>query len=176
MVTRRQKEETVEALEEKFKRAQSVVLADFQGLSVADMNLLRSMARETGVEFRVVKNSLVLLATRRAGIEGLEAFLVGPTGVAFGYEDPVTPAKVISRFGRETRKELAFKGGYLEGRVLGAEEVKSLAALPTRTELLGQLAGTVQGPIAAFHRVLAGNLRGLVVALNRIAEQKTEAA
>lgn len=171
MVTRKEKEQSVTQLVDKFGRAQSVILADFQGLTVADMNHLRRTAREAGVEFEVVKNTLAALATRRVGIEGLERMLVGPTGVAFGYEDPVAPAKVLARFGRE-RREIPFKGGYLPGKILSLDEVKSLAALPGRQELLGQLAGVLQAPMAGLHRVLIGTIRGLAIALNRVAEKR----
>lgn len=174
MVTRREKEDSLGELEAKLKRAQSVILADFQGLTVADMSQLRKMAREAGVEFKVVKNTLASIAARRAGIAGLAGFLTGPTGMAFGYEDPVTPAKVLQRFGREKR-ELPFKGGYMAGQVLGVGEVKELAALPGRLELLGRLLGVLQGPVSGLHHVLAGNLRGLAVALGRVADKKAAA-
>ncbi|MCL6581602.1 MAG: 50S ribosomal protein L10 [Firmicutes bacterium] len=174
MVTRSEKERTLVELEDKFRRAQSAVLADFQGLTVAEMSRLRRMAREAGVEFEVVKNTLAALATRRAGIEGLDVLFSGPTAVAFGYDDPVSPAKVIDRFSRE-RREVPFKGGYLPGRVLGPGEVRKLAALPGRQELLGMVVGTLQAPIAGLQRVLAGNLRGLAVVLSRISEKRPAA-
>jgi len=176
MVTRRQKEETVAELEESFKKAQSLILADYKGLSVAEINRLRRMARESGVQFRVVKNTLALMASQRAGIEGLDEIFTGPTAIALSYEDPIQPAKVLRRFGTETRREVPFKGGFLEGRVLSPDEVKDLAALPGRPELLAKLAGSLQGPLAGLHAVLAGNLQGLVVALGRIAEQKEKAS
>lgn len=174
MVTRREKEHTLAELEDKFRRAQSAILADFQGLTVAEMTRLRRMAREAGVEFEVVKNTLAGLATRRAGIEGLDRLLVGPTGVAFGYDDPVAPAKVLHQFGRDHR-EIPFKGGYLTGRILSVDEVKDLATLPGRKELLATVVGTMQAPIAGLQRVLAGNMRGLVVALSRVAEKRAAA-
>ncbi len=174
-MTRREKERTLGELEQKFRKAQSAIMADFQGLTVAEMSLLRKMAREAGVEFEVVKNTLAELAARRVGIEGLAQLFVGPTGVAFSYEDPVAPAKIIDRFGREKR-EIPFKGGYLPGRILGVPEVKRLAALPGRNELIAQVLGTLQAPIAGFQRVLAGNIRGLAVALSRVAEKKAAAS
>lgn len=174
LVTRRQKEQTLSILEDKFKKAQSAVLADFQGLTVAEITLLRKMAREAGVEFEVVKNTLGHLAARRAGVEGLEQLFVGPTGVAFGYTDPVAPAKVIAKFGRDKR-EIPFKGGYLPGKVLGVDDVKRLAALPGRNELIAMVLGTMQAPIAGFQRVLVGNIRGLAIALNRLAEKRAAA-
>jgi large subunit ribosomal protein L10 len=124
----------------------------------------------------VVKNTLAALATRRAGIEGLDNLLVGPTGMALGYEDVVAPAKVLDAFGKARREELPFKGGYLEGRLLSIDEVKELAALPSRDELVARLVGTMMGPIAGLHRVLGGNIRGLAIALSRIAEKKAGAA
>ena len=174
MVTRREKEQTVSELAGKFKRAQSAILANFQGLTVAEMSRLRKMAREAGVEFEVVKNTLAGLATRRAGIEGLETLLTGPTGVAFGYDDPVAPARVLHQFGKALR-EVPFKGGWLPGKILSVAEVKDLAVLPGRKDLLGRVAGGLQAPIAGLCRVLAGNLRGVVVALSRVAEKKAAA-
>lgn len=174
LVTRREKEQTLGELEGKFKKAQAAILADFRGLTVAEMNLLRKMARESGVEFEVVKNTLAHLAARRAGIEGLEQLLVGPTGVAFGYEDPVAPAKVIARFGRE-KKDIPFKGGYLPGRILTVGDVKRLASLPGRDELVAQVLGTLQAPIAGLQRVLVGNIRGLAIALSRVADKRAAA-
>jgi large subunit ribosomal protein L10 len=174
LVTRKEKEQSVGLLEGKFRRSQSVILADFHGLTVAEMSHLRKMARQAGVEFEVVKNTLAGLATRRVGIEGLDKLFVGPTGVAFGYEDPVAPAKVLARFGREKR-DIPFKGGYLPGKILTVAEVKSLAALPGRLELLGHVAGTLLGPIAGFQRVLAGNIRGLAIVLSRVAEKRAAA-
>jgi large subunit ribosomal protein L10 len=171
LVTRKEKEQSLDLLLGKFKAAESAILADFQGLTVAEMSLLRKMAREASVEFEVVKNSLAGLATRRAGIEGLDKLFVGPTGVAFGYEDPVAPAKVLARFGREKR-DLPFKGGYMPGKILSIAEVKHLAALPGRQELLGIVAGTMQAPIAGLQRVLAGNIRGLAIVLSRLAEKR----
>ncbi|RJQ07165.1 MAG: 50S ribosomal protein L10 [Bacillota bacterium] len=174
MVTRREKERSLTELEDKFRRAQAAVLADYMGLTVAEISYLRKIAREAGVELEVVKNTLAALATRRAGIEGLDGLFSGPTAVAFGYDDPISPAKVIDRFSREKR-EVPFKGGYLAGKVLGPGEVKNLAVLPGRQELLGTVVSTLQAPIAGFQRVLAGNLRGLVVALGRIAEKRAAA-
>lgn len=176
MVTRRQKEETVGELEEKFRRAQAIFLADFQGLNVAEISRLRKTAREAGVEFRVVKNTLASLAARRVGLAGLATLFVGPTGVAFGYDDVVKPAKVLDQFGKDRREPLPFKGGYVEGQLLGVHEIEALAALPSQAELVARLLGTLQGPVAGLGRVLAGNLRGLAVALSRIAEKKAEAA
>lgn len=178
MVTRRQKEGTLGELEEKFRRAESVVVADFQGLTVAEISKLRRMTREAGVDFKVAKNTLLSLAARRAGVEGIDQLLVGPSGLAFGYEDPVSPAKVLREFAAQggKRELLPFKGGYLQGRVLNVDEVKTLAALPGREELISQALRAMQGPIAGFQRVLTGNIRGLAVALSRIAEQKSGAA
>lgn len=178
MVTRRQKEDALGELEEKFRRAESVIVADFQGLTVSEISKLRRMTREAGVDFKVAKNTLVALAAQRAGVEGIGQLLVGPSGLAFGYQDPVSPAKILREFAAQggKRELLPFKGGYLQGRVLSASDVKALAALPSREELLSQMLGAMQGPIAGFQRVLVGNLRGLAVALSRIAEQKSGAA
>ncbi|HEY8416157.1 MAG TPA: 50S ribosomal protein L10, partial [Thermaerobacter sp.] len=101
MLTRAEKVALVEQLTEKLQRAQAVVLTDFRGLNVAATNELRARLRKQGVEYRVVKNTLIRRAAAQAGIEGLDSLLEGPTVVAFGYDDPVVPAREQARFAKD---------------------------------------------------------------------------
>ncbi len=166
-MARQEKVSEVENLKDRLGRARAVVLTDFRGLTVAEINQLRARLREARVEYRVVKNRLLRIAAREAGIEGLDRYLEGPTGAAFGYEDPVLPAKIIHDFIRQMRK-LETKGGVVDRRALTPQEIRALADLPARPVLLAQLAGNIQGPLYGLMNVLTGPVRGLVVALDRI--------
>ncbi len=173
-MVRPEKVSEVEVLRERLQRARAVILTDFRGLTVKEITQLRARLREAGVEYRVVKNRLMRIAARQAGISGLETYLEGPTAAAFGYEDPVTPARVIHDFIRQMRK-LEAKGGIAEGRPLTAQQVRQLADLPPRGVLLAQVAGGVRAPLQALVAALAGVPRSLVYVLEQI-RQKREAA
>ena len=166
-MARPEKVSEVETLKDRLGRARAVVLTDFRGLTVAEINQLRARLREARVEYRVVKNRLLRIAAREAGIEGLDRYLEGPTGVAFGYEDPVLPAKIIHDFIRQMRK-LETKGGVVDRRTVTPQEIRALADLPPRPVLLAQLAGSILGPLYGLMNVLTGPGRGLVVALDQI--------
>lgn len=170
-VARPEKEAMVAELQEKLSSAQGVVLTDYRGLNVKAMTELRKKLREAGVEFRVVKNTLTGLAAKGAKIEGLSQFLTGPTAVAFGLKDPVIPAKILVDFAKD-HKELKIKVGILAGQVIDAERVEALAKLPSREELLAQVARGFQAPIAGLVNVLQGTLRSLVYALDAVRRQK----
>jgi len=158
----------------RLRRARAVVLTDFRGLTVGEINQLRGKLREAGVEYKVVKNRLLLIAAREAGIEGLDAFLEGPTAAAFGYSDPVTPARVIQDFIRQQRK-LEAKGGVMDRRTMTVGEVRMLADLPPRGVLLSQVAGGMRAPLYGLVGVLAGVPRSLVYVLDRVRQQRETA-
>lgn len=173
MSVREEKKRVVEELREKFSTSKSAVLTDFRGLNVAAMTELRKRMREAGVEYKVVKNTLTRIAVGELDLSELDEHLEGPTAVAFGYDDPVTPAKIISDFSKEHENNLPkIKAGVLNGKVISMEEVKALADLPPREVLLGQVLAGMQAPIAGLVNVLQGTIRGLVYALNAIKEQK----
>lgn len=174
-MARPEKVAVVEELTEKLRKGQGVIVTDYRGLTVKDMTQLRSELRKAGVEFKVVKNTLTLLAARNAEIEGLEPILQGPTAIAIGYDDPVVAAKAISEFAKKNDK-LQIKGGILSGKLIDADGVKALANLPSREQLLAQVLRGMQAPIAGLVNVLQGNLRNLVYVLEAIRKQKGEAA
>lgn len=165
------KEQVVADLKDKLSRASSVVLTDYRGLNVAEMTELRRMLREAGVEYKVVKNTLTLIAARDTGLEGLEKYLTGPTALAFGVEDPVAPAKLLSKFAKN-HKNLEIKGGVLQGRVIDLDGVKSLADLPPKEVLLAQVLAGMQAPISGIVNVLSGPVRNLLYALQAIKDKK----
>ncbi len=169
-VNREEKARVIEELAEKLKD-NSVVLVDYQGMNVAQSTRLRARSRESGVEFVVAKNTLAQLAANQAGVEGISEFLVGPTALAFS-EDPVAGAKLMAEFSDEV-ESFEVKGGLLDGgRVMGAQDVVALSRLPGREQLLAQLLGAIQAPIAGLATVLNAPLRNLAIVLNQVAEQK----
>lgn len=161
------KKQVVELMTEKFNGSKSVIITDYRGLTVAEVTELRSKLREAGVEYKVVKNTLLKIAAKNAGIEGADDYFQGPTAVAFGLEDAVSPAQVLSKFAKD-HKDLEIKGGILEGNIIGVQEVKALADLPSREVLLGQVASVFQAPIAGLVNVLQGPIRKLGYALEEV--------
>lgn len=174
-MTREEKVAFVDEIADKLQRGQGVVLTDYRGLNVKDMTELRAKLREVGVEYQVVKNTLALRAAEKIGLEGMDDLLVGPTAIAFGYEDPVSPAKVLSDYSKD-HPALELKGGVLEGRVIDVNEVESLAKLPSREELLAQVLRGMQSPIAGLAAVLQGTINQLVYVLEAVRQEKEKAA
>ncbi len=172
-MNRKQKEEVVQSLAERFQRAKAVVLTDFQGLKVDQMTELRQRLKDQGLEYLVVKNTLLKLAGKDSPAQELTSDLTGPNGLGFSYDDPVTLAKVLAEFAKDNPK-LEIKSGLLEGQTIGADEVKALAKLPSREVLLAQLLGVMNGVARNFVSVLAAVPRGLVTALDAIRAQKEE--
>jgi len=171
LANRAEKEKVVEELTEKFKRSVSVIMTDYRGLNVAEITELRRKLRNSGVDYQVVKNTLARLAAEKVGIEGLEKYLGGPTALAFGYEDPVIPAKELAAFARE-HDDLEIKAGIVDGRVIGRDMVKELASLPTREELLAKLLSAMQAPLVGMLNVLLGPMRGFVHVVDGLRKEK----
>ncbi|MDR7483603.1 MAG: 50S ribosomal protein L10 [Armatimonadota bacterium] len=168
---RAEKVEEVERLQDRLQRASAVILTDFRGLTVGEITQLRQKLRDAGVDYRVVKNSLLGKAAQAAGIAGLAPYLQGPTAAAFTATDPVAAAKVIQEFIRQTRK-LAVKASVVSGRVYGEAETRALADLPGRQELLARVVGGVAAPLAALVGVLGGLPRALVSTLDQVRRQQ----
>lgn len=169
--TRAQKEVTVSDLAEVLKKAKSAVFATYEKLPVKDIEALRRTAKEQGVVYTVSKKTLLQRAMKDAGYQVDPKTITGNFATLFGIEDEVAPAKIVAAFAK-THENMQIVGGALEGRTLAAAEVKALAKLPSKQELLGMLVGTLQAPITGFVNVLAGNLRGLATVLNAIKDQK----
>jgi large subunit ribosomal protein L10 len=169
--TRKEKEQSLEEIREKFNAAKVTLMANYRGLNVAQMTKLRRRLREKGCELKVAKNTLTLKVAREMGIEGLDSYLEGPTVMAFSNEDLVAPAKVFTEFVKET-KIFEIKGGILEGRVVDAKAVRDLSDLPSREVLLAKVLGGMQTPMYGFASVLQGTLRSFVYALEAVRKQK----
>lgn len=165
------KRQIVLDIKEKMEKAQGMVFYDYRGLTVAEVTELRNKFREAGVEYKVLKNSMIKRAADMLEIEGLDEHLAGPTAVAFGFEDPVAPAKVLVEYTKKLKKT-EIKTGVLDRKVIGLDEINNLAELPSREQLLGILAGTLNAPITGFARSLSGIISKLGYALNAVKEQK----
>jgi large subunit ribosomal protein L10 len=166
------KEQIVQEVAEKIQRSQGIYLTEFQGLSVAKMAELRREFRKVGVEYRVVKNTLIKQALKnQAGADKLAAGLKSTTAVAFGYDDPVAPAKVIRKFSK-TNDALKFKMASIDGIVFGADQLPMLSEMLTKTENIGRAAGLINGMVTSVPVVVNAVMRNLVCALDQIAQQK----
>ena len=148
------KQAIVADIQDKFARCQSAVLVDYRGLSVEEVTELRNKYRAAGVEFQVLKNTMIKRALDGAGIEGLDAVLEGPTAIAFGFEDAVAAAKITNDFIKAVDK-MEIKAGYLEGKAVDVATVKALANLPSREVLLAKVMGSINSTVASFVRTLA---------------------
>jgi len=156
---------------EKFKGAQTAVLIDYRGLTVEEVTGLRTQFRQAGVEYVVLKNTLIKRAVDQLGIEGLDPFLAGPTAVAFGTSDPVAPAKVIVEFIKKAKKT-EVKCGLMDGRLIDVAGVTALAELPPKEVLIARMMGSLNSPITGFVGVLSATLRSLVYAVEAVRKQK----
>ncbi len=157
MLTRAQKEEQASELRDKFGRANSVFLADYRGLSVQEVNELRSRLWKDGsgdFEYRVAKNSVLRRATSDSDLSELKAHLDGPTSVAISYADPVELAKLLVDYAKE-HEVFELKAGYIDGKILDTTEVATLASLPSLNQLRGLLIGLLQAPATKLVRLAA---------------------
>ena len=169
---RTEKEQLVTELTEKLNGASAFYYTDFTGLNVKKMTELRRRFRKAGVEYVVIKNSLALRAVNESGLAGSR--LRGPTGVVIG-KDPVTAAKVLSDFAKENDQRPSVKGGMLDGKAIDTAQVKQLASLPSREQMLAQLGAGLQSPIGAFLGALSGVLSTFAGAMEALRQQKESA-
>ena len=170
------KQQVVGEIKDRFERAGSVVLVDYRGINVENDTALRKQFREAGVEYVVLKNTLVKRALAELNIEGMDTLLEGPSAFAFGYEDPVAPAKVLKDFIAKTKNEkLEIKGGIVDGHAIDVAGVKALADLPPKEVLIAKMMGSLNAPITNFVGVLSATLRSLVYAIDAVRKQKEEA-
>ena len=173
--TKAQKQESVTALATKLKRSPTVYVTDFTGLNVARISDLRRKLRAAGVEYVVVKNTLARRAFGEAQVAGLDAHLEGPTGLVLAGTDPVAAARVLTDFAKENTT-LAVKVGLVEGKAIAPDQVTRLAHLPSKAELLGQLGGAFQAPLAGLLGAMNGLLTMMVGALEALKDQRASSA
>ena len=156
----KQKQTIIDEIKDKFERAESAVVIDYMGITVAEADEMRKKLREAEVDYTVYKNTLVKRAIEGTKYEALGEILEGPSGFAFSYDDATAPARVLND-ARKAYKKMEFKGGIIEGDYYDKENIEKIAAIPSRDTLISKFMGSIQSPIANFARVVA-----------QIAEQK----
>ncbi|HUV04264.1 MAG TPA: 50S ribosomal protein L10 [Armatimonadota bacterium] len=171
LLPRQDKVELVRELRETIQGASALILTDYRGLTVSEITALRRKLREAGADYRVVKNTLFELAAEELAEQGLGQLLVGPTAVAFLHDEPVGPAKAIADFARE-HKALSIKGGFIEGRVYGADQMQALSKAPPREVLVAQMIGSIQAPISNFVGTLQSLMSNLVYTIQAVSDKK----
>lgn len=175
MGSHEQKQQVIEEIKEKLGTAQSVVITEYRGLTVAQVTALRSKLKESGVELKVYKNTLVKRAADETGVTGLDPYLQGPTAWAFSMQDPVSAAKALLTFAR-TNDKLVIKGGIIQNKAFEVSGVKALADLPSREVLLAQVLGAMQGPLVGMANVLQGPIRKFGYALEALRKEQANEA
>ena len=143
----------VEDIKDKFNRSTSMLVVDYRGLDVAEATELRKQFREAGVDYNVYRNTLVRRAAKETGNEALVEELNGPNAIAFGYDDPIAPAKIAKNFAKDHEK-LELKVGVLEGEVYKGAQLNKVASIPAREELIAKLLGSLKAPISNFAYML----------------------
>ena len=171
-MNRTEKQQLITELTDKIRDAKAFYYTDFTGLSVKRMTDLRRRLRKAGVEYVVIKNTLALRAVNESGLVGKR--LKGPTGVVVA-KDPVSAAKVLSDFAKENDQRPAIKGGMLDGAQIDEAQVKRLAAMPSREQMLAELGASMQAPMAAFAGALNGLLYMFAGALDALKTQRESA-
>ena len=166
---RSEKEQLVNELSDKIKGAQALYFTDFSGMSVKRMTALRRRLRSAGVEYVVIKNTLALRAVNESGLTGER--LRGPTGIIVA-QDALAGAKAITEFARENDQKPAVKGGMFDGRAIDADQVKALASMPSREQMLAELGAGLMSPLAQFAGTMNGLLYMMVGALDALRTQK----
>lgn len=169
-----QKKTIVKDLQERFSKKKILIVTDYKGLNVQDVNLLRRKLREAGTEYKVVKNSLLVRACKDTDVEMLKDYFTGPSAIALSYDDPVAPAKLLTEFARENKK-LEIKVGVMNGKVLDLSKIDELSSLPSHEVLLGQLLSVMNGVPTSLVRALGDVPRKMLNLLQAIKEQKEAA-
>ncbi len=177
-MTREEKAQVVAELTEVIGKATGMDFTDFRGMTVAQSTDLRNQLRKAGLQYKVAKNTLIRRALENNGrlTDDLRASLVQQTGVAFGFDDPVAPARVIKDFIDKNQDRPRMKAMYVEGAFYPGADLKKVAALPTKKDVLASIVGSLQSPISGIVGVLGALSRDLVYVLDAIEKKKTEAA
>jgi large subunit ribosomal protein L10 len=166
----------VSLISERLKNSKSMVMVDFKNITVGEITALRVKFRSAGVDYVVLKNSLMQRALNDSGVKDLDSYLIGPSAFAFGMRDEVTPAKIITEFIEQSKTEkMTIKAGLVAGRAVDKNAVLALAKLPPREVLIARMMGSMNAPITNFVSVLSATLRSLVYAIDAVRKQKEAA-
>jgi len=167
MLTKTQKKKIIDELADKIKRQKILIFTNVAAVKVGEIQKLRRELKKEEVEYKVVKKTLINLALKQAKQEVDTSSFIGSSALAFGYQEPVLPAKIIYNFSKE-HLNLKILGGLMENRFLTPEEVIELAKIPSKQELIAKLIGSIQAPIRGLVNVLEGNLRNLLLIFKQI--------
>jgi large subunit ribosomal protein L10 len=168
-----QKRDILRKIEGNIGRAKSIIFAKFDALKVEENEDLRNELKAENNEYYVAKKTLLDMAFKSSKIDGLDIKgFDGKVAAVFGFDDEISPAKIVDKFRKGREEKLEFLGGILENKFISAKEISELAKLPSRTELYAKLVGTLNAPISGFVNALAGNLKNLVYVLKAIEEKK----
>ena len=170
-MSREKKAQIIDSLQEVFSQCSIGVLTDYRGLSAPEMTNLRRRLRESGIEYKVVKNTLARFAAERAGKEELLSFFEGPVAIAFGYGDITEPARALANYIETSKASMSIKGGFLPDRLLTSEDIATLSTLPSREILLAKVLGGMQSPISALVSHLTAPMRGIIGVLQARIQQ-----
>lgn len=173
LITKEKKSKQLADLTEKLSKSKAVVFTEYKGLTVAQIAHLRKNLKEAGAEYKVFKNTLVQIAAKGTAYEAAKDVLTGPTGLAFGYDDPVAAAKKVLEFAGKNDK-FKVKSGVIDGKFYSTDEIKEISKLPSKTVLLSILAGAFQAPAAKLARALNATVVQLAYALEAVKNQKTQ--
>lgn len=166
----------LDELEDRVSRSTIVISTGYRGLKVSEMTALRRRMREAGVEVRVVKNTLLRIASERAGKPEMFNIVDGPTALMIGYDEVSGVAKAITEYVRTSRIALTIQGAYMEGQTMPAAQVSELASLPSRETLIAQFVGGMQSPIVTFAGLMVGVVRQFAGLVDARAQQLEGAA
>jgi large subunit ribosomal protein L10 len=169
------KVETVKSLSEKVSRARGIYFTEYKGLKVAEITELRRLCYQNQVDFLVCKNTFSRRVMAELGYTEALKHLQGPVAMAFSYQDPAVPAKILHDFAAKNDK-LVLKGGVFEGKAVSALDILAIKDLPSREVALSMLVGAIYSPVQGFYNVVSGVLRDFVSVIDQIAEQKKAAA
>ena len=171
---REEKAKVISEVADKLTKAKGMVLADFTGMTVEEVNELRKECRKEKVEYRVVKNTLARIAMENAGgFDELKKYLEGPTAIAFGYDDPVIPAKLIKKFIDKIEKP-SVKAIFIEGVVYDGSKIDEIAKLPSKSEIMSGIIGSISAPINGVVGAINAVIRDLILVIDAIAKKKEE--
>ena len=172
MATKEQKNQKIAEIKESFAKAQVAIVSDPTGLSVEEITTLRRQLQKEGADYTVVKNTLAIKAIEGTEYECMSDLLKGASAIAFGFNDQVAPAKILSNFVKEVEKA-EVKGGAMDGKVLSVDEVKALAKLPSKEELYAKMLGCINSPATGIAGCVNGVMSALVRAIDQVRQQKT---
>jgi large subunit ribosomal protein L10 len=172
-VTKEKKAEALKEITDKFSKAKAVYFSGYRGLNMKKMVALRKKLHQSGVDYAIAKKTLFRIAAKKNNMGDIpDEIMQGPVAAAISYDDVVIPAKLLYEFSKDA-EQIELLGGLVDGKFINRAQAKELAMLPSRTELLTKLVGTLKAPISGFHGVLSGVLRKFVFALAAVRDKKT---